>query len=563
VWPGTGWAPGDLGAPAGASDLARLSRALTRRFSATRTPAPRRPWQPPLPDRIPAGVLTDHADVSAARTVLPVGLVDRPDKQAQELLELDLAEGGTWLVVGGPRSGRSTLLRTVLAEAVSRLGPDQLHVHVLEAGAGALATEAGRLPHGGTVIGGEDALRTVRLVDRLTQEVAGRRSGTGPQPEPSILLLVDGVEAICTLLDESDPGRGSAALLRLMRDGAAVGLTCVATADRAVPGGRLAAVARQRLVLPLPDRADYAVAGIPPRNVPSHRPPGRALVGEDGRECQLALPRPLLPAAPVSATPIGSPLRIAELCPDPRLPLPQAAPEAPFPTSGGLLVPVGPGGDEGQPVSVDLLRTGGLLVTGPAGSGRSSALTAFAQHLHALGAVPLVVGRAPWAADDTWDTLSDVTQIDPADEAGVVAWLDGLGARRGVVLADDVGALADAPVLTRIRTGSSHGGVALLAASHAGQLSAHYQGPVAALRRQRAGLLLCPGPGDADLLGIRLPRTPLPHRPGSGWLVTGALLQRVQVARREAPLCAVQPAEADQSSSSAEPTSWLAYQASS
>ena len=100
------------------------------------------------------------------------------------------------------------------------------------------------------------------------------------------------MESICTLLDDADPGRGSAQLLRLVRDGAAVGLTCVLTADRAVPGGRLAAVAGHRLVLPLPDRADYAVAGVPARAVPGHRPPGRALLGEDALECQLALPRP-------------------------------------------------------------------------------------------------------------------------------------------------------------------------------------------------------------------------------------------------------------------------------
>jgi S-DNA-T family DNA segregation ATPase FtsK/SpoIIIE len=105
--------------------------------------------------------------------------------------------------------------------------------------------------------------------------------------------------------------------------------------------------------------------------------------------------------------------------------------------------------------------------------------------------------------------------------------------------------------------------VALIAAGHAGQLSAHYQGPVAALRRGRTGLLLCPGPGDADLLSIRLPRTPLPHRPGSGWLVTGAAMHRVQVARRDpAPVPRPHAAEAH-SRSSAGPISWLAYQASS
>ena len=69
----------------------------------------------------------------------------------------------------------------------------------------------------------------------------------------------------------------------------------------------------------------------------------------------------------------------------------------------------------------------------------------------------------------------------------------------------------------------------------AADLTGHYQGRVAALRRSRHGLLLCPGPAEADLLGIRLPRTPLPVRPGSGWLAGTGGLQRVQVARRQAP----------------------------
>ena len=97
----------------------------------------------------------------------------------------------------------------------------------------------------------------------------------------------------------------------------------------------------------------------------------------------------------------------------------------------------------------------------------------------------------------------------------------------------------------------------LLAAPAPANLSAHFQGPVAALRRSRSGLLLCPGSGDADVLGVRLPRTPVPVRPGSGWLVTGGP-ERVQVARRRPP--ATLP---DQSSSSSGPISCVANQASS
>jgi S-DNA-T family DNA segregation ATPase FtsK/SpoIIIE len=548
AWPACD--PGAVPAAAtGESDLARLCRAVSSYADATRMPAPHRPWRPSLPDSIAAGTLdapgTDQA-------VLTIGLVDRPDTQSQEPVRLDLTEGGTWLAVGGPRSGRTTLLRTVLGEAVARFGPDQLHVHVLESGAGVLSAEAAPLPHAGTVVGGEDALRTVRLVDRLAQEIAARRAGAGTDRQPLILLLVDGIEAVSTLLDECDPGRGSGHLLRVMRDGAAVGVTCVATADRAVPGGRLAAVARERLVLPLPDRADYAVAGVPARSVPVHRPPGRALLGEDARECQLALPRPLK-CAPAGGRLSSAPLRIVELPADPRQALPSTA-AGEGPGTPALLLPVGPGGDEGRPLRVDLLRTGGLLVAGPPGSGRSTALTAFAQHLGALGAEVLRIGMPPPAGDAT-DDVPGALRLDPADEAGATEWSAGLGARPGVVIADDLGAPADAPALGRIQLTRAQGGLVLIVAAGAGQLSAHYQGPVAALRRGRTGLLLCPGPGDADLLGIRLPRTPLPHRPGSGWLVTGSALQRVQVARRDVPAEGDPHAGAGQRRSSAGPIS--------
>jgi S-DNA-T family DNA segregation ATPase FtsK/SpoIIIE len=105
--------------------------------------------------------------------------------------------------------------------------------------------------------------------------------------------------------------------------------------------------------------------------------------------------------------------------------------------------------------------------------------------------------------------------------------------------------------------------VALLAAASPGCLSTHYQGPIASLRRSRSGLLLCPGPGDADLLGVRLPRTPVPVRPGSGWLVASGVPERIQVARRRPrPDGHTGPGDA-QSNSSSGLISWVANQASS
>jgi S-DNA-T family DNA segregation ATPase FtsK/SpoIIIE len=522
------------------SDLARLARSLTRHADANGTPAPHRPWRPPLPDELsPASPVDPLPGDRAGGTRLRLGLVDLPDHQAQEDLELDLADGGALLAVGGPRSGRTSLLRTVLAHAVGGLTPGELHVHVVDASGGALAAEAAGLPHTGTSISGADVLRTVRLIDRLAGEVADRRAAPATPDRPLILLLVDGVEAVSSLLDEADPTHGSAGLLRLVRDGAAVGVTCVLTADRAVPGGRLAAAVRQRLVLPLPDRADYAVAGIPARAVPSRRPPGRALLGEDALECQIARPGPLVPRTGPSpvGTEAAAPLRIAELGADPVLELPgDGSPASEDITT--LPLTIGMGGDEGNPVTVDLFRTGGLLVTGPPGSGRSSALTAFARHLAATGTPLLGIGRPPVqpeAPAASHLATVDVLWLDADDEAGTARWLAERSGRPCVVLADDVGTPTEIPALMALPALGRSTGVLLLAAATAGQFTGHYQGPVAHLRRARSGLLLAPGPGDADLLGLRLPRLPLPVRPGSGWLATHGRLERVQVARRRSP----------------------------
>jgi len=480
-------------------------------------------------------------------------MVDRPDVQSRGLLEIDLAEGGTVLAVGGPRSGRTTLLRTVLSEAVHRFGADDLHVHVIEAGGGAVIGDAAALPHTGTTVRSEDVFRTVRLLDRLGREVAARRAAVSADGHPLILLLIDGMEALGAVLDDADPARGSAGLHRLLREGAAVGLACVATADQAVPGGRLAAVARQRIVLPLPDRADYAVAGIAARDVPEVRTPGRGLLGETALECQVALPREL-PVPSTTGRAFPPPIRIVELAADPTLPLPQGRDVRP--SSAVLALPVGPGGDEGEPLVVDLLRTGGLLVSGPPGSGRSTALDAFAAHLRAVGADVLRIGVFPGGPD------RDTNWLYPRDDAGARAWVTSLTGRPGVVVADDVGAPAEWAALAALPPEGGRVGIAVVAASSPGQFSAHYQGPVAALRRARSGLLLCPGPGDADLLGVRLPRIPLPVRPGSGWLVAGSGLERVQVARRVGSAAFPQETIA-QSNSSAGPISCVAYQASS
>ena len=515
--------------PGTVTDLQRVVRTLADHALAEGVPAPHRPWLPPLPDQLPGSALDRWATGSTA-TVLRIGLCDAPDAQQQFPLELDLAAGGGWVFVGGPRSGRSTALQTVLTEAVHQLPPERVHVHVLDHGGGGLARAAAAWPHTGTAVGRDDAHRTVRLLSRLLEEI-DRRRDRGCVDLPSVILLVDGYESLVVQLEDAEPATGAGGLLRLLREGAAVGLTVALTAERAVPGSRLTAAVRTRVVLPLPDRADYAVAGVAARAVPGHRPPGRALVGEDAVECQLALPRAeSRTATGRHSSPAGvaggGPIQVVALAADPSV-------DIPAPGQVGrhdqLWLPLGPGGDDGAIIGLDVTRSGGLLVVGPPGSGRTTTLRALGRHALDLGAA--VLELAPDGVADVDDVRRDVHQLARTDAAGLRDWVLQHEGGPALVLADDLTGLPE-PVTEALTTATGPGGrVLVLASGTAAELAASFRGPAVALRRARTALVLRPGPGEAELLGLRLPRTPLPVRPGSGWLVTPAEVSRVQVAR--------------------------------
>jgi S-DNA-T family DNA segregation ATPase FtsK/SpoIIIE len=504
------------GDPAERTDLVEQVARLRTRAATEGLPVPPRPWLPALPDRVPPGA--PGADPSRPPGGLVWGLVDRPEVQAQEPLLVDLAAGGCWLVVGGPGSGRSTALATLLAAAEDRLDPEALHVHAVDHAGGALAGAVRGGRHTGTHLERGDDHRLQRLVTRLQQEVDRRRAAPGTAP--ALLLLVDGVDSVWTALEELAPGSGSAALLRLLREGAAVGLTAVLTADRVLPGSRLAGAATHRLVLPLADRADYAVAGVPARAVPGHRPPGRALLGDEAQEVQLALPGELhRPAVPGPAVP--GRIEVVELAPDPPAPVGGALP-------AGVVV-LGPGGDDGDPVLLDLVRSGGLLVAGPPGSGRSCTLRALAARLVAAGTpVALVTGpRGPAGSPVPAGALV----VDPGGVRVLQDWVAAVTGELAVVLADDLGQLPD-PMLDALAGLAALGGPTVLVAAAAPADLTGFRGPAPALRRTRTALLLRPDRGDAELLSLRLPRAALPSRPGSGWLVTAGAPTRVQVSRR-------------------------------
>ncbi len=109
-------------------------------------------WVPPLdvPDTLDAlmpdlapdpalGLVSKHWRALGGLAV-PVGTVDRPREQRRDTLTVDLSgAGGHVAVVGGPRSGKSTLLRTLVTGLTLTTTPVESQFFVLDLGGGAFS----------------------------------------------------------------------------------------------------------------------------------------------------------------------------------------------------------------------------------------------------------------------------------------------------------------------------------------------------------------------------------------------------------------------------------------
>ncbi|MFJ6794027.1 type VII secretion protein EccCa [Streptomyces sp. NPDC091268] len=135
-----------------------------------------RVWLPPLDEAPPLDRLLPALAPSAERglcargytrpggLVVPLGLVDKPFEQRREVLYGDFSgAAGHMLVVGGPQSGKSTLLRTLICSFALTHTPREVQFYGLDFGGGGLSSVAG-LPHVGSVASRLDPERVRRTV---------------------------------------------------------------------------------------------------------------------------------------------------------------------------------------------------------------------------------------------------------------------------------------------------------------------------------------------------------------------------------------------------------------
>ncbi|WP_216894442.1 type VII secretion protein EccCa [Nocardia alni] len=99
---------------------------------------------------------------------MPIGIIDKPYEQRRDVLTIQLSGArGHVAVVGGPQSGKSTTLRTIVMATSATHTPEQAQFYILDFGGGSMAGLSG-MPHVGSVAGRLDVDRVRRTIAELT-----------------------------------------------------------------------------------------------------------------------------------------------------------------------------------------------------------------------------------------------------------------------------------------------------------------------------------------------------------------------------------------------------------
>ncbi len=371
-------------------------------------------WLPPLPAAITLDQVGGAAEVSAARGLhlggrpgplrTPLGVLDDPARQWQGRWTLDLTvAGGHVAVIGGPQSGRSTLLRTLVTSLALTHTPQEVAVYAVDLTGGTLGALA-RLPHVGGVATRTDTERVRRTLEEVRAALEQREqvfrehgidsvdrmrqlhaAGRLPElPTADVVLVIDGYGHLASEFEPYEP-----LVTALLHRGGGYGVHVVASMLRWYDVRiALQSTIGTQIELRLGDPTDSA---IDRRLAEIIRPdqPGRALTGQR-LFGQVALPRidartdtddlgaaiaQIGRAAHAAwSGPTAPPVRV----------LPPRLDVAELPSGTGTTGAVAIGVDEvgTQPVALDLLgRDTNLLVLGDGECGKTNLLALIARQL--------------------------------------------------------------------------------------------------------------------------------------------------------------------------------------
>ncbi|MFC5338967.1 FtsK/SpoIIIE domain-containing protein [Leucobacter denitrificans] len=378
-------------------DIEQLRDGIIEAANLLHLTAPRRPWLDSLPNQIDLcetkWLAAQHAseiEDEHLSDAAVIGLRDEPTSQSQNPVSIDLEESGNVALLGTGGVGKTFALITLAASLSLDAEKFPVEIYGVDAAGGALGVLES-LPTVGAIASLTDIELVCRVLQHLLDLIAERaqrfaaahatglaefRRTPGGEVESRVLLLIDGFgafrQATETLSGSAQPFQ---MLSEIMATGRSVGVHVVLSAER--PGSvpvTMASSIQQQFILRLANPHNYAQVGVD-SELFENAPAGRAVLAGSNEEIHIALlgERPDLAGQAEALLELAASLRDSDV---------RAAVEV---CNAPELVPIDslPSDVGGEPVCgintrtfepVPMLSSGLAVISGPAGSGQSTAV---------------------------------------------------------------------------------------------------------------------------------------------------------------------------------------------
>lgn len=192
---------------------------------------------PALEERVPYGLLKYQKTGSDIR--VPIGMYDDPENQWQDVIDVNFTQGHI-LIIGSSQFGKTNLLQTFIRGIAERYSSDMVHLYILDF-ASMIMRNFAKLNHVGEVMTSGDDEKIENFFKMISEEIGRRKSVLSElglssysayleaerKDMPQIVILIDNMMALREIYPAHD-----ANLLRIAREGAAVGICMVAATQQ-------------------------------------------------------------------------------------------------------------------------------------------------------------------------------------------------------------------------------------------------------------------------------------------------------------------------------------------
>lgn len=222
------------------SQLEAVIEGIGEVFKSSELILPAKPWLPNLETQL----ATPKTKLSKkVNTKIPLGLLDIPSQQSQEVYNYDISQSSHTAIFSSPGYGKSTVLQTIVMNLAKQNRPDSLQFNLLDFGNNGLLPLKD-LPHVADIVMLEEVEKLEKMMERLSSELAKRKrlfkkvgvaslaqyEAKTKEKLPLIINILDSYDGLA----QQNPKKEAIdnLLIQLLREGAASGIYLILSAGR-------------------------------------------------------------------------------------------------------------------------------------------------------------------------------------------------------------------------------------------------------------------------------------------------------------------------------------------